>query len=184
MDLNQRNMKSLIFAFLAIFLMTSCATTKRTSTSKIQDKKHIELKESTKDSVTSVKVTLPTNNEMVFDLEKISSTSGDFTTKTSSGDGNEAIIEKKGTKLYVKTKTPGSKEINTSVNQTEKEVIYDSEFVVSETKKLVKRIPFKFWLIIGIVLVIYFRKFITEILTALFPALKTKRLFALILGIK
>jgi len=177
-------MKKSILAVLTAFLvLTGCGTFKKITSSEKSDKNRKETTEKTKDSVTTSSEVLPTESSLNYNLSDLN-VSGDFEQRVSSGDGTEAVISKKGDKLTVKTKTAGSKNTNTNVKESEKTEIYDSEFVIKETKKLIKRVPLKFWLLIGLVVTIYFRKFISQILVSIFPALGGKRLFALFLGNK
>ena len=127
---------------------------------------------------------LTNESELIYDLNDLKENVGDFVQKMNTGNGNETVIKKKGSKIYINNKTGGSKDSKTNVKKETKEVVYNSEFIIQETKTLIKRIPFTYWLIIILLLIIIFRKFIFQILSSIFPALKGFRFISLILGIK
>lgn len=177
-------MKSILIAFLATFMFLSCGITKNKTNTKESTKTTEKTNESKVDSSSTLTKTLPTESELVYDLDDLSKNVGDFIQKMNSGNGNETEIKKQGSKIYIKNKTGGSKDSKTKVNKETKEVIYNSEYVIQETKILIKRIPFRYWLIIILLIIITFRKFIFQILCSMFPVLKSYRLFSLFLGNK
>lgn len=176
-------MKKSFLAVLTAFFLFSCASFKKeertTETERITEK----TKESKKDSISSKVESLPTSGGLEFNLSDLQSMMGDFVQNIKSGE-NEATIKKKGDKLIVEVRNQGSSDTTTAVKESEKETIYNAEFIKSEFKKVVRSIPFKYWLIGIIFLIIYFRKFISEILVALFPVLAGYRIFILMLGRK
>lgn len=171
-------MKNLFYAICGILLFVSCGITKKIETSKSTSSVSKIKKETTKDSVTKIKEVLPTESTMVFDIESLSKMVGDFVQEVNSGNGNKSTISKKGRKLYVSTKNLGSKSINTNVKEKETEQIYNSDFVICESKKFVKRVPIKYWIYLSIILIFYNRRLISSILTFFFPVLRTKRIFS------
>ncbi len=174
-------MKNLILAVLTVFLLFSCASVRKQEKTTEIEKITEQTKETKRDSISTKKESLPTEGGLQFDLSDLQNMMGDFVQKIKSG-GNEATIEKRGDKLIVEVKNQGSSETQTTVKESEKETIYNAEFVKTEFKKIVRSIPFNFWLIIIIGLIVYFRKFIAEILVAIFPVLGTYRFFILMLG--
>lgn len=174
-------MRKTILIVLTAFLFVSCSTLRKTEKSSEIEKITEKTKESKRDSVSQKTESLPTEGGLQFNLSDLQNMMGDFVQKIKSG-GNEATIEKRGDKLIVEVKNQGSSETQTTVKESEKETIYNAEFVKTEFKKIVRSIPFNFWLIIIIGLIIYFRKFIAEILVAIFPVLGTYRFFILMLG--
>lgn len=175
-------MKNVIFLILATFLFFGCATSKKTKEVKETEKIHKSDKETKKDSTSNTVKTLPTENGMEFNLEDLSKMMGDFVQKINAGNGNESVIEKRGNKLIVTNKNSGSEQKEVKVNKEEKQFVYDSEYILNESSKIIERIPFKFYLIFWIIVIIYFRKFISQILVAIFPVLGTKRIFQLFIG--
>lgn len=176
-------MKPLKYLILAILFFSSCATLKKVEKLQKIEKTTEKEVEKERDSVHSVSETLPTVNEIRLNVKDLKFLK-DFNQKISSGPGNETSISKIGNDLVLKSKNKGSKTVTSKVKDKEKEVVYNSEFVIVEVKKLVKRIPFKFWVYGIIILVIWQRKFISQILVSLIPGLGTKRLFKLFLGHK
>lgn len=176
-------MKNLFLAVLTALFLFSCASVRKEEKTTEIEKITKENKETKRDSISSNKESLPTEGGLQFDLSDLQNMMGDFVQKIKSG-GNEATIEKRGDKLIVEVKNQGSSETQTTVKESEKETIYNAEFVKTELKKIVRSVPFKFWLFFIIGLIIYFRKFIAEILVAFFPVLGTYRFFLLMLGRK
>lgn len=175
-------MKKAILAVLTAFILTGCGLGRNIKKNKESVTKSETRKETTRDSTSFVEKTQPTDNEIIFDLESLNKMVGDFKQQISSGNGSKSTIEKKDGKLIVTNKTAGTEKKETNVDNSEKEFRYDSEYVLSETKKVIKRMPWQFWMIAVIALLIFFRKFIFQILVALFPALGAKRLVSLFIG--
>lgn len=174
-------MKNAILLISGTFFISSCAmlrkTEKTTQIEKISDRN----KETSRDSVSKTREVLPSDGSIVFDLSDLSKWEGDFMQKIKSGN-NESTIEKKGGKLIVSNKNAGSKDSEIKVKESSKETIYNSEFVKTEVKKLIKSFPTWVWVVLIVALIVHYRKFIVEIIVAIFPALGMMRLFSTILG--
>ena len=177
-----KNSKTILSTLLACFLLLSCGSFKKTTSIEKTKKITEKTKESKIDSMSVTEKSSPTESELVYDLNDLSKTVGDFVQKMNSGNGNETEIKKQGSKIYIKSKNAGSTNTKTNVKKEEKETIYNSEFVLKEIKTVIKRIPFKFWLIIILLILIKYRKFLSQILCSIFPVLRTKRIFLMFLG--
>lgn len=204
-------MKNLFKAICVALLIISCTSTKKIKETTTIEKTTVESKEKTKDSIVKVKeikiikndsivkieTTLPTVNEIEFDLDDYKDIEGDFKSTVKSGD-TETTIEKKGSKIKITTKTSGQKSIETNVTKNEitestketkiKELektdkVDTSDIEKSKVKK-VTRIPFKFYLIAFVILIIFFRKQIFTLLSNFFPALKLTKIFSVIMRLK
>lgn len=175
-------MRLKISIILATFAIFGCGTSKKIKSSEKTHTKSEIVKESSKDSTTTIQETAPTENQIIVDLDKLKEQVGDFTQKITSGPGNESTIEKKGNKLIVTNKNAGSKNVETTVNEKSKEQRYDATYVIKELKVFVKRMPFWAWAILGLGGTIFFRKFIAQIAVAIFPGLGSYRLISLFLG--
>ncbi len=177
-----KHQKIILSTLLACFFLLSCSSYKKTTSVQKSQKTSEKTKESNVDSTSVTEKYSPTESELVYDLNDLSKTVGDFVQKMNSGNGNETEIKKEGSKIYIKSKNAGSTNTKTNVKKEEKEKIYNSEFVIKEFKTFVKRIPFKFWLIIILLIIIKYRKFLSQILCFIFPVLRTKRIFLMFLG--
>lgn len=177
-------MKTKLIAVLTCFILLGCNATKKviktTESKKTSEKTH----KSTIDSTSSTIESLPTENKLVFNLDDLNKTVGDFMQEINAGNGNKSKIEKRGRQLIVTSNNAGSKKTETKVKEKDEVVIYNAEYFISEAQTVIKRIPWKYWIWIIILLIIIFRKFIFQLLSAAFPALKGFRFIALILGIK
>lgn len=190
-----------------MLLVVSCGSSKKIKESTTIKKTTIESKESTKDSIVdsketkiikkdsivNIEKTLPTENEIEFDLDDFE-TVEDFKSTVKSGE-TETTIEKKGSKVKITTKTQGHESTNTNVtkselNEREKETKVTEEnnnnkIEKEETRfekfKRIVRIPLKYYLIILILLIIIFRKLIARLLIKFFPVLKVSRFILFIL---
>lgn len=193
-------------------LLISCGTSKKTTTSKGVEKTAIEIKETTKDSIVKEKdlriikkdsivkekEILPTESVIEFDLSDIINMEGDIKLSTGSLDGSGTTIIKKGNKLIIKTKTAGSKSIETKVVESEiiekeieiktkevdKEVKKETEITIEETTTVKTRVPFMFrifkfllWLLIPLILIFIFRKFLLKNAVNLFPGFRATKIF-------
>lgn len=177
-------MKSILTTFLATLMFLSCGSMKKVTKTKETSKITEKTKESTKDSTSTLTKTLPTESELIYDLNDLSKNVGDFVQKMNSGNGNETTIQKKGSKIYIKNKTGGSKDLKVAVNKKEKESIYDYEYHSSEVKKIIKKIPWIYWLYLVLFLIVYYRKNIVSVLSYCFPAMKGMKIISFILGSK
>lgn len=175
-------MKKAILIVLTAFILTGCGLGRNIKNNTESVKTSETRKETKRDSSSVVEKTQPTENGIEFDLDALNKMVGDFKQSISSGNGSESTIEKKDGKLIVTNKTAGTENKETKVDNSETEFRYDSEYVLSETKKIIKRMPWQFWMIAVIALLIFFRKFIFQILTAFFPALGATRLVSLFIG--
>lgn len=198
-----------------MFLIISCGTSKKIKESTTIKKTTVEINNSIKDSIVNAKKTkmiekdsivniektLPTENEIEFDLDDFETVDGDFKSTVKSGE-TETIIEKKGSKVKITTKTSGHKSVETNVTKNEiqeseketkvKEVEKNDKVESSESEKekikKVVRIPFWikiiFVIVVSLVLIYIFRKQILKILSTFFPALKLTKIFSFIMGLK
>lgn len=178
----QNSVKTILTAFLAVFLVSSCASFKKTKESSTVEKSNVKTTEKEKDSSNNSVKTLPTKNAVEFNLSDLTKFMGDFKQMIDAGDGNQSVIEKKGDRLIIMNANSGSEKKEVKVSKKEKEFVYTSEYVTKEFTKIVERIPIKYWIIFWIVVAIYFRKFICQILVSIFPALGAKRIFQLFIG--
>lgn len=171
-------MKKLLILIILCSLY-GCGLTKRITKTEKSERTSEKTSVSTKDSSQVISKTAPTKSELEIDIDNLSRMVGDFTQRVASGDGNESVIEKRGGKLYVSNNNAGSAQEKTKVKEKEKETVYNSEFVFSETKKFVSRLPWWIWVAVAI----YFRKFIFQILVMFFPGLLAIRFFQVVLGL-
>ncbi len=153
---------------------------------KIQETTRIERNKETsteikKDSVHSVIEVLPSLSSFSLNASDFA-LKGDFEQVVSSGEGNQTTIKKTGDKVTITSKNSGSKKTNTKTNAEQKTTIYDSEYVVEEISKTIKRTPFKYKVLIVLLLILWQRKLITQLLVSLIPGLSTKRIVKLFLG--
>lgn len=175
-------MKTILTAVLATLLFVSCGSSKKIFKTKESNKKTEKTKETSNDSTSTETKTLPTESELVYDLNDLSKNVGDFIQKMNSGNGNETEIKKEGSKIYIKNKTGGSKDSKVNVNKTEKESIYDYEYHSTQVKKIIKKIPWIYWLYLILFLIVYYRKNVFSFLSYIFPVMKGWKIVSLILG--
>jgi len=176
-------MKKSILAVLAnLFLLTSCNSFKKIFERSEATKTTKESKERVRDSINSISETLPTINTIVLTEEDFK-LRGDFEQRVSSGD-NQATIGKRGGKVYLTTKSAGSK--TTTTTTTTKNNKEQSSYVtlISEYKRVIERMPARYYFYLAIVVLIWQRKLVSQILVAMFPGLGVKRIFKLFLGQK
>lgn len=173
--------KSILMCFTAIFIFYGCGTFKKITNTENKEKTSRKSTKIKNDSIKETTQTLPTENSLNYNLDDLQK-SGDFEQKVSSGDGTESIIKKKGKNLSVRTKTSGSKKEKTIVNKNKEVEIYNAEFIIKESKKIIKRIPFRYWVYFGIFMVIAYRKFLSQLIVSIFPGLGSARLFSIFLG--
>lgn len=173
--------KIILTLFISVFLFSGCGTYKRIEKSEKTKKTSKKTEITKKDSIKESTKVLPTQSELSYNLDDLKK-SGDFEQKVLSGNGTGSIISKKGNKITLKTRTSGSKNEKINVTKDSQKDVYNAEFVVQETNKLIKRIPFKYWLIIWFVILVSYRKFVTQLLVSVFPGLASKRLFSIFLG--
>lgn len=175
-------MKKVILAILmALFSFYGCGTFGKITNSNSKEKISKKDTKIENDSIKETKETLPTETFLSYNLDDLQK-AGDFEQKVSSGNGSGTTVKKKGKNLTLKTKTSGSKTERTNVSKNKEVFVYDAEYIISESKKIIKRIPLKYWLIFGFIISISYRKFISQILISIFPALGSTRLFSLFLG--
>lgn len=177
-------MKKLFWAICATILISGCGLTKKITKSKESKETTEKTTESTSESTNTVKETAPTESQVVFDISDFEQMMDGFTQRIASGNGSESTIEKRDGKLFVTNKTAGSRDAESTSKETQKETIYNSEFVVEETKKVIKRLPWWIWTALIIWLLILFRKVIAEMLVLFVPGLAGARLINILLGNK
>lgn len=171
----------LILACLTIF---GCNSFKKITKSQKTAKESISESKIEKDSTASVTKTEAIENEAIYDLDFLSKQAGDFMNTVSSGQGSEFTIEKKGNQLKIRNKTPETESKETNVTEKKEEFVYTSEYIETEIKKTIKKIPFKYWIYLLLFLVFYYRKKIVGLLSFFFPALKSYKIVSFILGVK
>lgn len=174
--------KSILVILTALFLLTSCKSFKKVFKRSDSTKITKESKEHVRDSTSLISETLPTINTIVL-TEDDFKLRGDFEQSVYSGD-NEATIGKRDGKVYLTTKSAGSKNTTTTTKEKNKEKSSYIETFISEYKSIVERIPTRYYFYIAIVFVVWQRKLISQILVAMFPSLGVKRIFKLFLGQK
>lgn len=177
-------MKNILTAICATILFSSCGLFKKIEKSEKSDKKTEITRESTRDSTLVVNRTTPSESTITFDIKTLGEMIGDFEQRISSGNGTESVISKKNGQLTVQNKNSGSVDTTSKVKEKEKETIYTSEFVIKETKKIISRLPWWFWLGLIIWLLIVFRKVIAQIFVLFFPSLGSRRVLKIFLGSK
>lgn len=166
-------MKKQFTLIVTAFLLFSCGLVKKIEKRAESEKTTEITKEKTttisRDSIYKRLETLPTTNELKLEIDKLLS-APDFEQRVDAGGGNVSTITKKDGKLTVRSENSGSKETESATDnskeESEKEFVYTSEYVLQETKKLIRRIPWYFW-VIGIVFI--FRKTIWAILVSFIP---------------
>ena len=177
-------MKSYIYAFLTCFFLFTCSTVKNIKNTRKSSKESIQSDSFKKDSIVETTKRLSFENNLEYDLDFLARESGDFTQVFSNGDDSKFTIQKKDGKFKIKSKTPELKTTNIKSFQKSSFTRYDSEFVYSETKKLVKKIPFRYWIYLLIIAVVVFRKFVAQIIVSIFPKTSAFRLISVLLGKK
>lgn len=171
----------MIKKILLVFIITGCASVKKIKESNTSKKTIKESKEIKKDSVSTIWGTLPTANMVVLDANDFK-LRGDFTQSVDSGKGNITTIEKKGDKLIVKSNNSGSKNKTTNTNSSLSESVYTSEFVMNEISKTIKRTSLKYKILFFLLIAIWQRKLITQLIVSIIPSLSGKRIVKLFLG--
>lgn len=174
-------MKKLIYLILATFLFLGCGTFKEIKESNRSEKTRKETSESKKDSVSSVWETLPSSNVIVLDANDFK-LRGDFEQSVSSGKGNKTTISKSGGKITIKSDNSGSKNTETSTNSSENKEIYTSEFIINELSKTVKRTSLKYKILFFLLIAIWQRKLLSQLLVSVVPSMAGKRIVKLFLG--
>ncbi len=171
-------MKNKLITILAILLITGCGLYKKTSKSTTSTQTTEKTKVATKDSTSVIKTSQPTESQITLDIESLSQMIGDFTQRITSGDGNESVIEKRGGQLTVRNNNAGSTKEQTKVKEDTKETEFNSEYWFQESRKVVSRLPWWFWAIGIMVLIIWLRKFIAQILLVFFPGAVLLKIFS------
>jgi len=174
-------MKNIITLFLVCFLILSCGTYRNVKESNTVSKTTKSSTETAKDSVVSITEVLPTSNELILNVNDFKFR-GDFEQKVLSGEGNETIIQKKGDKIILKNKNSGSKNKTTNTKSKEKTELYTSEYVLKELSKTIKRTSWKYKILFFILIALWQRKLITQLLVSVIPSMTGKKIIKLFLG--
>lgn len=173
-----------IYLILATFLFLSCGSYKETQNTEKSAKESISERNSEKETnVNSIK-TPELKLGMDFDIEDLIKEASDFSKTISASNGSEINVKKTDGKINISATVPETETKTTEVKEKEQEFRYDSEYIFKESNKLVKRIPFKFWIYILIALIVYYRKNVAGLLCWIFPQLRAFKLFSMILGSK
>lgn len=174
--------KSILTLLTALFVISGCNTFKkvfeRSELTKTQEKS----KETIRDSVHIAAETLPTSNLIVLTEEDFK-LRGDFEQSVSSGQ-NKTTIRKEGGKVYIKNDNAGTKSVTTKTKENINEQNSYVETFISEYKKIIHRMPIRYYLYMAIAVLIWQRKLVSQILVSFFPGLGAKRIFKLFLGQK
>lgn len=168
--------------FLGCFILSGCWATKNIQERKEITSESISETNKTKDSISETTITQGIESEVEFDLAYLASQTGDFTNTVSTGDDSEFTIEKKDGKLKIRNKTPETVSTETKINESEDTFRYDSDYVIKESKKVIQRIPLKYWIYLLALIAFILRKSIWRLISSIFPSLKTFKIISLFKG--
>lgn len=173
-----RKQDLILWALCALFMFSGCGLSRKVTKTEKSAETSEKTTESTSESTSNVKETAPTESEIVFDIKDFEQMIDGFTQRISSGNGSASEITKQDGKLYVRNTTGGTRDAETTSATTAKETTYNTEYVIKESKKLIRKLPWWFWGALIIWLIIVFRKFIAQILVIFFPASALLKIFS------